>query len=221
MELPALPQYALFDWDGTLAFTKDAVVYSLSKVLKEYDLPNWQQAFAKRDKQLSLRDNFPNFFGSDAAAAYEKYVEIYRRQIPTLVKSFPFADKVLKYLLANHVSLMIMTNKDRRLLDVELAQLYNPEWFDRVVCSHEAPKDKPWPEHIFYTLRGLLTPAEINPQDVWMVGDTAQDSDCALSAHAFPIRVNEPIWGSGEEEKNPKVFYVKDFASFYNILAKS
>lgn len=221
MPLSVLPQYVLFDWDGTLAFTRDNVVSSINAVLKEYGYPDWTQMQKRQDPKLSLRDNFINFFDGDADSAYEKYVEIYRRQIPELVKAFPHAAEVLEFLREKHVSLMIMTNKDRRLFDVELPQLYNPAWFERVVCGHEAPKDKPWPEHIFYTLRGLLTPAEISPRDVWMVGDSPQDSDCALAAHALPIRVGTPIWGGSAAESTPGVVYIKDFASFYEILAKS
>ena len=212
-------QYVLFDWDGTLADNAEVVRSSVKQVLAEYGLPDWEVMKSRRDPKLSLWDNFANLFGDHAVQAYERYLQIYKQVTPRMLKSFAGAQEVLDFLREDGVDVMIMTNKDRRLLDIELPMLYNPNMFSRIVCAHEAPRDKPYPEHIIYILRGLLTPAEINSQVVWMVGDSNQDSDCALAAGALAIRVNSPLFGN-EGAANQNVNYFADFADFLTAMRK-
>ena len=214
-------QYVLFDWDGTLADNAAVVHYAVEQVLSEYGQPAWEQIKAKRDPKLSLWDNFANFFGSQAAEAYNRYLQIYKKATPDMLQTFAGAQKVLDFLREDGIDVMIMTNKDRRLLDIELPLLYNPDIFSRIVCGHEAPRDKPYPEHITYTLRGLLTPMEINPDVVWMVGDSNQDSDCALAANALAVRVNQPLFGNTAEPNNRNIHYFTDFSSFLTALQRN
>lgn len=212
-------QYILFDWDGTLADNTAVVLKSVSQVLNEYNLPGWEQMKSRRDPKLSLWDNFANLFGRQAEAAYERYLQIYKAAAPAMVKAFPGAKETLDFFRNDGCEVMIMTNKDRRLLDIELPLLYAPDTFSRVVCGHEAPRDKPYPEHIFYTLRGLLTPVEITPEKVWMVGDSDQDSDCAISAGALPVRVNQALFG-GSGYKSENIRYFQNFAELLTMLQK-
>ncbi|MBE6452789.1 MAG: HAD family hydrolase [Alphaproteobacteria bacterium] len=211
--------YALFDWDGTLSDNRNVVIEAMNNVLKEYNLGSWEDVRKLRNPRLSLWDNFVNFFGSQSTEAYEEYVRIYKRISPQYVKAFPYASEVINILKEIGVEVMIMTNKDRRLLEIELPLLYNPDIFSRIVCGHEAPKDKPYPEHIFYTLRGLLTPTEINQQNVWMIGDSNQDGDCALSAGALPIMINKNLF-TDDVDKTSSVLYFQDFSSLYDALQK-
>lgn len=210
-------QYILFDWDGTLADNAKVVLQSVNQVLSEYNLPDWNQMKSRRDPKLSLWDNFANLFGANANQAYERYLQIYKKATPAMVKAFPGAKEVLNFLKAEGRDVIIMTNKDRRLLDIELPLLYDPSIFTRIVCGHEAPKDKPYPEHIFYTLRGLLPQIEISRQNVWMVGDSDQDSDCALSANALPVRVNQALFGA-DTYKSDDVFYFDNFSELLKAL---
>ena len=210
-------QYILFDWDGTLADNAKIVLQSVNQVLSEYNLPDWNQMKSRRDPKLSLWDNFANLFGANANQAYERYLQIYKKATPAMVKAFPGAKEVLNFLKAEGRDVIIMTNKDRRLLDIELPLLYDPSIFTRIVCGHEAPKDKPYPEHIFYTLRGLLPQIEISRQNVWMVGDSDQDSDCALSANALPVRVNQALFGT-DTYKSDDVFYFDNFSELLKAL---
>ncbi len=210
-------QYILFDWDGTLADNAKVVLQSVNQVLQEYNLPDWNQMKARRDPKLSLWDNFANLFGANANQAYERYLQIYKKATPAMVKAFPGAKEVLNFLKAEGRDVMIMTNKDRRLLDIELPLLYDPSIFTRIVCGHEAPRDKPYPEHIFYTLRGLLPQIEISRQNVWMVGDSDQDSDCALSANALPVRVNQALFGA-DAYKSDEICYFDNFSELLKSL---
>ena len=69
---------AAFDWDNTLAYSREALVFSINKVLPLYGLPCWDIVKTLRDRNLSFRDNFPRIFGDKAHEAYEKYRIIYK-----------------------------------------------------------------------------------------------------------------------------------------------
>lgn len=207
----------LFDWDNTLAESRTPLVYAVNKVLEEYGLPDWNVVKQRRDNNLSFRDNFPRIFGNKAGEAYDKYSKIYLKNVARLISTFEGGDEVLKFLRKHGVKIIIMTNKERKLLDFELPLLFEPEMFDRIVAGHEAPRDKPYGEHALYALQGIVAREEINPDTVWVVGDSPQDSSCATAVQARPIRIGKPIWGD-EGDKCPDIVYFDTFCDFYKAL---
>ena len=211
---------AVFDWDNTLAESRTALVFCVNKVLHEYNLPEWEIVKAKRDNMLSFRDNFPRIFGDKAAEAYEKYTKIYLQNVGKMITAFPKTMEVLQFLKSQGVKLMVMSNKDRKLLDYELPLLFNPEIFDNVVCGHEAQKDKPYAEHLFWTLKDMFTPQQINRHNVWVIGDSPQDSACAKNAGALPIRIGKSIWADETSDTSGIVFF-DSFVDFYKTLLLS
>lgn len=211
---------AVFDWDNTLAESRTALVYCVNQVLQEYSMPEWDIVKAKRDNTLSFRDNFPRIFSDKASEAYEKYTKIYLQNVSKMITTFPKTLEVLQLLKSRGVKIMVMSNKDRKLLDYELPLLFNPALFDNVVCGHEAIKDKPYGEHLFWTLKDMFKPQQINRQNVWVIGDSPQDSACAKNAGALPIRIGKSIW---EDETNDTsgIIFFDSFVDFYKTLLLS
>lgn len=211
-------RYVIFDWDNTLAESRTTLVYTVNQVLKEYGLPDWEEVKKHRDKDLSFRDNFPNIFGADkAAAAYARYYELYLDNVKHQIKTFPGVRETLDFFKEHQIQMIIMSNKDRRLLEYELPFLFDKELFAQVVCGHEAARDKPYPEQAYYALNGWLKPEEITPDKVWIIGDSEQDSDCALAAGALPIRVGKAIWDDACDKKSGVLFFA-DFKEFLSAL---
>ncbi len=211
-------EYVIFDWDNTLAESRSTLVLSVNRVLKEYGLPDWEAVKSHRNPDLSFRDNFPLVFGAEnAVAAYERYAEIYKREVRSHISTFPGVRDVLAFFHARGIPMMIMSNKDRRLMEIELPLLFDPQLFSRVVCGHEASRDKPYPEQIYYTLDGLLAPADITPERVWMIGDSPMDSKSAEAANALPVRIGRSIWGD-EGAPDTKIVYFNNFEDFYHTL---
>ena len=211
-------KYVLFDWDNTLAESRSTLVLVVNQVLKEYGLPSWDQVKDLRDPNLSFRDNFPRIFGADkAVAAYERYAALYPQVVTSHIKTFPYVSEVLNFFKSKNIPIMIMSNKDRRLLELELPLLFDKTLFSRIVCGHEALRDKPYPEQVYYTLQGLLKQDEITPENVWVVGDSPMDSSSAQAANAQAIRIGRPIWGD-QEKPEADIWYFDDFESFYKAL---
>lgn len=210
-------KYIIFDWDNTLAESKTPLLYAMEQVIKEKQLPSWSELEKKRDYELSFKENFANFFGGRAEEIYQRYAEIYLQNMPQQIKTFQGVCESLKLLSERKIKLMVMSNKDRKLLEQELPLLFDPCCFERVVCGQEAPKDKPHKEHVLHTLRGYLKPAEITPEKVWVVGDSPQDSNAALACNARPIRIGQNIWPESETPSD-QVLYLRNFMHFYELL---
>ena len=211
-------QVAAFDWDNTLAYSREALVFAINKVLPQYNLPEWDIIQHKRNRRLSFRDNFPLIFGDKADEAYEKYRIIYKENVKNLISAPPKAREVLQFLKERGVKIAIVSNKDRLLFEFERPFLYDENLFDIIVCGHEAKQDKPNGEQLKFAVCKLID--RITPESVWMIGDSPMDSECALSAHAKAIRIGEPIWDTADNACSNNITFIKDFAAFYDILTE-
>ena len=213
-------EVVVFDWDNTLAESRTALVYAVNKVLAEYGLKDWEVEKQKRNNDLSFKDNFVNIFGANAEIAYEKYRKIYLQNVDRLISTFPKTCDVLHFFKKHNIRLMIMSNKERMLLEYELPILFDPNLFDNVVCGHEAKKDKPYADHLLWTIKDVVLKEKINTKNVWVVGDSPQDSMCAQNAGARAIRIGDSIWGD-EANYNDEVWFFNSFVDFYDSLLLS
>ncbi len=207
----------VFDWDNTLALTSPPLVYSVEKVLKSFHMPSWSVVQKKRDLTLSFRDNFPRIFGKNADKAYEDYAKIYLKNVANMISRAPFALEVLNYFKKRQIPILLMTNKDRKLLEFELPILFEPEYFDCIVCGHEAKKDKPHADHLFYTLEKCPIGDTICPENVLVVGDSPQDTACAVACGAKAVRIGK----IQTTHSNANVTYFDSFVDFYQCLLLS
>ena len=201
---------AAFDWDNTLAYTRDALVWCINAVLKEYNLPTWDKVKNYRDSNLSFRDNFPLIFGKKADEAYDKYVSIYKKHALSMIRQPKDADKLLSLLKENNIAVVLVTNKDRQLLEFELPFFYTLTMFDKIVCGHEAFADKPHPQQLQDAVQGVIE--NITPLTTWMVGDSDMDQKCACAAGATFVRIGQPIWGEKQMDSYKYEYCFSDFS---------
>ena len=209
---------AAFDWDNTLTFSRPALIESVNVVLKKYNLPEWEEVKNLRKPDLSFRDNFPYIFGDNAYEAYEYYREVYKEKVGDILSAPSKGTATLRYLKTKGIDVVIVTNKDRMLLEYELPMIYDTFLFTRIVCGHEAIKDKPSGEQLRYAVDGLVD--EITPENVWMIGDSPMDSRCALDCGAKAIRIGEPIWEREIEKTDENILFFSDFTEFYHSLTE-
>jgi len=220
------PQVIIFDWDNTLAENRDVVVSALNKVLTKYGKEEWEATKKKyRDPNKSLKENFPNFFGENANKAYEEYLQAYSELYKDLLQPLPFSQEVLRHLNKNNpeVKLIIVSNKEKSLLLMEIEALYNDINFFKIMGNGDSEKNKPDASPIFKALEG--SGIEINPSNVWIIGDSKQDIDCAYNAGCQAILYGEGKLAEAEyfEEKrkaNPSMKNIKSFEELINYFNK-
>ena len=209
----------VFDWDNTLVESRSALEFCVNKVLKAYNLPEWKITKQKRDDTLSFRDNFPIIFGENAKEAYALYRKIYLENVKDFISVFDGVYELVELFKQNRIPLVIMSNKDRLLFDFEYKFFFFLNDFKRVVCGHEAERDKPHKEQLLFGLDGIIRQEDINEESVWIIGDSPVDSDCAKRAGARAIRVGFPLWDC-DNENDEKITFFKNIRELFNYITE-
>lgn len=184
------PKAILFDWDGTLAETRPAIVDSMEYVLQQYHKEPWDITKAKyRDTSKSLKENFVNFFQKDAEKAYKLYLEYYEENGYNKIKPVDDAEKFMKLCEDEAIELYIISNKERKLLLREISYCFPNIKFKKILANGDANHNKPAPDPVFTALRDVHY--QINRENVLLIGDSKQDIECAYNASVFPVLIGK------------------------------
>ena len=218
------PQVIFFDWDNTLALNRDVVVGAMNKVLAKYGKDDWEKTKKeKRDNNKSLKENFVNFFGVELEKqAYNDYLNFYN-EFSNLLKAPDNAKEMLKLLVDKGIKVIIVSNKERSLLLNEISVLYSDINFYKIMANGDSEKNKPDASPIFKALEN--TNIEINPKNVWIIGDSNQDIDCGYNAGIQPILYGKGKLAEAEyfEEKRkatPSMQQIMDFEEIVEFSNK-
>lgn len=216
------PKAILFDWDGTLAETRPAVVDSMEYVLKRYGKEPWDITKAKyRDTTKSLKENFVNFFQEDAPRAYQQYLEYYEINGYSKIKPMENADVFMKLCQNKGIDLYVVSNKERKLLLKEISYCFPDMKFKKVLANGDAPHNKPAPDPVFVALNDVSYP--INTKNVFLVGDSKQDTECAFNASVFSVLLGKGKFMDDDYIKMKKqsdepLLVVDTFADFIGLM---
>ena len=188
------PRAILFDWDNTLVDSWATIHEALNFLMRAMDKPEWSLAETRERVRLSLRDAFPRIFGErweEARGIYlDKFQEIHLERLNPL----PGRERMLRALGSQGFFLGVVSNKTGRLLRREVAQLGWSDFFGSIVGAGDAPVDKPAAEPVHLALAPSGVPAGA---EVWFVGDTAIDMECARNSGCVAVLLGE---GAAPEE---------------------
>ena len=196
----------------------------MNKVLAKYGKDDWEKTKKeKRDNNKSLKENFVNFFGEELEKqAYNDYLNFYN-EFSNLLKAPDNAKEMLKLLIDKGIKVIIISNKERSLLLNEISVLYSDINFYKIMANGDSEKNKPDASPIFKVLEN--TNIEINPKNVWIIGDSNQDIDCGYNAGIQPILYGKGKLAEAEyfEEKRkatPSMQQIMDFEEIVEFFNK-
>ena len=215
------PKAILFDWDGTLAETRSAVVKAMEYTLALYHKEPWNITKQKyRDTTKSLKENFPNFFGNDYKQAYATYLNYYQQNAIKQIYPILNAEKFLNQCTQNNIEIYVISNKEKSLLLQEVKQCFPQITFKNILGNGDSLKNKPAPDPVFTALASASYP--INKNTVWLIGDSKQDTACALSANILPILIGIGKFMEkaevSEQIANNKIIQIQDFNQLIGML---
>jgi phosphoglycolate phosphatase len=130
-----------------------------------------------------MRDSFPEMFGEQWQEAGEDYRRRYRAQHLVQLKPLAGALEVLQKLKTHNILLGIISNKTGDILRKEADALGWTAYFHQLIGSGDTGHDKPSPEPVTI----LLKDTGIAPQDVWFVGDSVVDVECARASGCLAV----------------------------------
>jgi phosphoglycolate phosphatase len=180
------PRALIFDWDNTLVDSFGTIHAALVDTQRAMGVEPWSFDETKQRTRQSLRDHFPKLFGARWEEARDKFYAAFEQQHLLHLKALPGAEQFL-HDAAPHCLLAVVSNKTGRYLRREAQHLGWDKLFHRVVGATDCARDKPSPEPV---LRALEE-SQIEPgRDVWFVGDTEIDMECAYNSGCTAVLVN-------------------------------
>ncbi len=184
------PKAVIFDWDGTLANSRPAFVNALEPVLKKYGKEEWKITKKKyHNPVISLKENFPNYFGNDYKEAYQEYVDNYKNKTTHLAKPLLNSINYVEFLENNNIEVYIVSNKEQSLLDYEAKKHFPNTNFIKILGNGTTKNNKPAADPIFKALEN--TDYEINQENIWYIGDGLADFKASNSAGVNTILIGQ------------------------------
>lgn len=187
-EPPPSPRAVLFDWDGTLVDNWPVIHAALNATLARHGMAPWSMAETYARISGSQRDSFPRIFGANWQAAREQfYGEFEARHLADL-RVLPEAPELLAAVADAGFYLALVSNKQGGYLRLEVEHLGWAHYFSRIVGAGDAAEDKPAAAPVHLALQGSEIAAG---EDVWLVGDSVTDLQCARNAGCLALIVSQ------------------------------
>lgn len=197
----------IFDWDGTLADTKKAVVESFRRALKELGCRVDDDFIERRigtgtRKTLedALREGNITFHGKMLEELTEKKVRL-QTELHDMVNLFEGSTDLLDALYGR-IKIALATMSSRKVVDKLLSEKRMERYFDVVVTADEVSKPKPDPEIFLMTAMRL----NLHPEDCVTIEDSIFGVKAAKAARIKCIAVPSGAYTKEElKNENPEL----------------
>ncbi len=177
----------LFDLDGTLIDSTDAILYSFHKTFDSLGIENPSDEEIKNQ----IGHPLPKMFLSlgvdekDTNRASDIYKSFYSKVHTAKTILLPNVAKALKK-AHSFARLGVVTTKTGKYSIELLKHLNIYQYFETIIGSEDVTYHKPHPEPI---LKALSNMGIKDKKSVWMVGDTCMDIEASINANIKPIGV--------------------------------
>ncbi len=182
------PRAILFDWDNTLVDSWATIHEALNFLMRAMGKPEWSLVETREKVRLSLREAFPLHFGERWEEARRIYLDRFRAIHLDRLLPLPGREAMLRRLAGQHIFLGIVSNKTGELLRREVVQLGWSGLFGSIVGAGDAAADKPASDPVHLALAPSGVPAG---EEVWFVGDTAIDMECAQNSGCVAVLLGD------------------------------
>lgn len=192
-------QHIIFDIDGTLINTKDAVLLSMRDTLKTVTGTCYDPEELTFSLGIPGRDALRELKITDMERSmelWEKNMEHYRHT----VHIYPGITEVLTTLQQSGCGLGVVTSQTKDELDQDFGRLGLRPYFRTIVCASDTVHHKPSPEPLLKYMELTGT----DRSDILYIGDSIYDSQCARSAHVdFALAV----WGCMDQTVDADYYF--------------
>ncbi len=196
------PRLVLFDFDGTLAETRDAVARTVNASLHAHGWPRLAPSVIHGLMGAPLARCF-----EVAIPPYKRPVNVtpmvvwYQGQFATLgapwVTALPGAAAAVEDARAAGLGVGIVTSRERSTLQPLLDSLGLVGPWATVVTCDRVEMGKPHPEAVLLA----LSEAGADASETWMVGDTTFDIEMAVAAGVYAVGVTSGSHDAAQLER--------------------
>jgi phosphoglycolate phosphatase len=189
------PRAVLFDWDNTLVDSWGTIHEAMNTTLRAMAHAEWTFEETQERVRRSLREAFPEMFGERWEEARRIFYDRFREIHLQLLATCEGAAELIAELADCGIYLGVVSNKSGDHLRREAAHLGWDRVFGSLVGATDAARDKPSAEPVAMALAGS---GVATGPDVWFVGDTGIDMECAYNSGLLPVLVREAAPQPGE-----------------------
>jgi phosphoglycolate phosphatase len=168
---PPRPRALVDNW-GTIHEALNATLAAMGH-------PTWSLEQTRRRVRQSLRDSFPRMFAERWRDAERIFYERFAESHLHALRALPGAAEMLRTLSRAGLYLGVVSNKNGGFLRREADHLGWTGYFGGLVGAADAAADKPAAAPVELALAGSGVPPG---PEVWFVGDTEIDVECAHNA---------------------------------------
>ena len=182
----------IFDVDGTLLNSDQAIILALQKVLQEemdIEYPSEKLTYLLG---MTSVNSLRMLEISNVERANEKllhYLGVYHN----LLSIYSGIEKMLEKLVENKIHTGIVTSKTREEFKADFIPFGLLKYFSHVICADDTAKHKPEPD----PLLKYMEQTGVNPKTAIYIGDTVFDQICANEAK---IDFGLALWGAKQPE---------------------
>lgn len=191
----------VFDLDGTLLYTLDALSYCMSETMKHFGLGGIDKEHTRYFVGEGARkfvDRSLIYNGDKdlrlANKAYEVYDRIFAKDCLRNVKPYDGIVELLKELKHLDIKIVVLSNKSQSGVEKNINGIIGEGIFDLIYGEREGIPKKPDPTSLNMIIKelGLLK------ENILYVGDTATDMKTAMAAGVKSVGV---LWGFRDEKE--------------------
>jgi phosphoglycolate phosphatase len=190
---------AIFDLDGTLIDSLKDIALCCNEVLKELDiaehpLPKYSE-FVGDGAYVLIKNALPSSTPDELIQkALGRFKDIYENNIYENTKAYEQIDELLKRLEDENIPVAILSNKPHKFTLKYAERIFKGYGFVEVFGQREDIPIKPDPQAALEISRIM----DIEPSDIYFIGDTATDMKTAKNAGMKAIGV---LWGFRDREE--------------------
>jgi HAD superfamily hydrolase (TIGR01549 family) len=176
-------KYVVFDVDGTLVETDEAILLALQKLIFEERkqlLPILELAFSLGIPGMKSLEILGWGGRRDLFDKWNEYIE----DNNSLMQIYPKIEYLLNICHRNKIKLGIVTSRTKKELFDDIIVNGLLDYFDTIVCADDTFNHKPNPDPLYKYIEF----SSAIPLEILYIGDTQYDLECANSANiAFSL----------------------------------
>lgn len=203
-------KYVVFDVDGTMVDTEEAVVYAYQNVIFEKYGRYFTDEELLKGYGVPTPQSLANYGFTDIDAAIKDYYK-YLEEGFKRCSAFDGIVEVISSLKAKNIPIGIVTSRCKYEINIDTSLQDLISNFDSVVCSDDTAKHKPNPDPLLRAIEKM----NANPSETIYIGDTIFDSMCAKSSG---VKFALAVWGTNNAKEISADYYFKKPAELLDLI---
>lgn len=208
----------IFDFDGTLADTNEAIVRTFQETFRSMGMPVPTRERVTSTIGLALRDGLKagmdNLSEEDADEAMIRYRRFFNDIAIPVTKPFPDARETLRRLCEQGYHLTIATSRSHHSLEILAEKIGVAGYFKGMFGAEDVVNHKPAPDLVNL----ILGKFGFKPEEALVIGDATYD---LLMGKGAGCRVCGVTWGNQNREKLATAgpdYIIDSFGELFDIL---